>query len=545
MSELKCSHCGEHSESTRKAYINGSLVDVCLECIDKDFKLCEECGEFYLTSELQMIDDDTYVCEDCFQEHYRTCAECGALERISNMKYANDIEAWICIDCYHESFETCEWCGNIYRRSTMTATAEGYVCIPCRDVYYSRCDSCGEWFRNDEMYRQDEYDYCRSCWEERGMDEILDYHGNDGEWTEYRLPGESIDVMLTGHELEVEPQGYDYDLHDAIRGAKDNLNCYLEHDGSLNSDGFEIVSQPQSYEYVMAHYEDYKRAFEQILEAGYVSHNSDNCGLHFHFTAPYERGTDERETVLSRLWLIVETYKELFEKISRRHGDFQWCEFLSRNNDNSMLNGIYKMKKVYKDDTRYLVINNENSKTIELRLFKGTLNIDTFFADYQFAYNLFKLAYDLDLDITEIDWAKLTEGKYISKYCQEHNFYTDKKITDDSIKYITLENKAMRLIKNIYNEYNRGLKKMMKNLSFPTKNIDYDYNEMISNKFAHIRTALSSLANMQGDINKKNISNCMYRITDLFYNCGFLNLEVDTEKMTAKFDKIKEYYNEL
>ena len=547
---LICEHCGKEVEESkiREAFIRNIPKNVCEDCIEEFFEQCADCGEYFLKEDLHKNNDGELICDACIEDNYAYCGECGCLERIDNMRWAEDDQNYICESCFNDYFEQCDDCGNIYRRDNMRYIEDGcgyYVCENCLDNY-GYCENCGEWHHIDNLHWDENHEeyYCESCWEDREVEGILDYHGNHGDWTEYRAEGEPEDTLLIGHETEIEPKNsYGYDIRQAINAANEYLNCWLEHDGSLNSDGFEIVSQPQSYKYMLEHYEDYKQAFQKIIEAGYVSHDSEHCGLHFHFTAPYERGTEERNTVIARLWLIVETYKDEFEKMSRRAGNFHWCQFLSRNNENSILDGIYKMKKAYGKDERYLVINNNNDKTIELRLFRGTLNVDTFYADMQFAHNLFTLAYDLSLDITEITWAKLIEGEFISKYCDEHNIYSDKKITDNSLKYVTLENKIMRLIRNIYNEYDKGIKLYAKNVDFTTKELNYNYFDKIGNIASGIRYNGNNLMSLKHYIDYKDIRNCIYYIKELLNTS--LELQIDKAKIDKKYNKIIEYNNSL
>jgi hypothetical protein len=46
---------------------------------------------------------------------------------------------------------------------------------------------------------------------------------------------------------------------------------------------------------------------------------------------------------------------------------------------------------------RYVALNFRNSETIEFRLFRGTLNIETFYATLQFVWNLCNLAANLTI----------------------------------------------------------------------------------------------------------------------------------------------------
>ena len=58
---------------------------------------------------------------------------------------------------------------------------------------------------------------------------------------------------------------------------------HFEHDGSLNEDGVECISQPCTLKF---HQEkmDWKRICEKLRSQGYKSHDTENCGLHVHMS---------------------------------------------------------------------------------------------------------------------------------------------------------------------------------------------------------------------------------------------------------------------
>lgn len=520
-----CKCCGKEVEEEKLVKVfmkneNGvyTVETVCEECLEKHFDKCEFCGEYH-PREIMTETADGLVCEICLDSIYKKCEDCGEYYRANDMRYV---------------------------------AGYGYICEDCFNDNWYICNRCGEYIRNNETYFYDNEPYCEDCYdyvcdnEDYEDERILSYHGNRGDWTSYRTAEEENknNLRYIGFELEIEHEDDTYrNQRKAIDKIQENINCYLEHDGSLNDGGFEIVSQPQTYNYIMQNFNKYKDTFDTLIKLGYISHNSRNCGLHFHVTAP----KDKREDIVSRLWLILENYKDEFEKVSRRRGNFEWCHFLSNTSDarNDMLEGIYKMKKVYKNGQRYLVINNSNSNTLEIRLFRGTLRAETFFADLQLVNNLFNLAYDLSIDIQDITWAKLTEGEYIQAYCEEHKIYTDKVIKDNTIELITLENKAKRLSKNIYNEYARYIKSSKINTKL--EKINMKYVSIFKNELYEYTNALNLLANLDYYINNDNIN--WYNIFDILDDLKRLsrnkNWNVDNIKIDSKTYKIKDYVRQL
>lgn len=555
---IECEWCHNQVEKskTKTAYFHRENVsgyfagEVCEECIRQFFTECEDCGNLYETETMTQTDDGL-VCEVCLEEDYAPCYYCNTYHRVDNMTWAD--ESYVCDECFDEHYIYCHDCGEIEHRDNAywVESLNDYICDSCYVNNYTICENCGEIIHIDYAYT-DEYSgcyYCESCWEEREeMDdeEILRYHGNGGDWTPYKTAEDRENPIYFGFELEIEHKDYSRkNQHEAVRVLKDNMNCYLEHDGSLNDGGFEIVSQPQTYKYLMQNYENYKNVFGKLIDLGYISHNSSHCGLHFHVTAPSEK----REDIVSRLWLIIENYKEQFEKISRRKGDFHWCHFLSENNPKSSLSGMYKMKGVQKDGTRYLVINNQNSKTIEIRLFRGTLNVDTFFADLQLVNNLFTLAYDLNTKIEDITWAKLIKGQYIAKHCQENKIFSRRKIKDDSEKYISLENRVDKSAQNVYNEFYKVVLKFNKEVlakNIATKTINVDYIRQYRDITSHFNSLITTLYDMGNKINNKKYKYFLDTVNDFKYYARQLNIQIEDENVeNSNLQKFKKYYNKL
>lgn len=310
---------------------------------------------------------------------------------------------------------------------------------------------------------------CDDCYEKYHKDDrILDYHSFD-DWRFFKNVDE-IDPIFFGFELEVEPKNNRFFESDALDILENNLNVTFAEDGSLNDNGFEIISHPQSFNFIMSHFENYKRAFDKLREFDYISHDSGRCGLHFHVTAPKEN----REEIINRLWIILETYQKQVKKLSRRDS-YGYCHLLSEQEHSSNVNkGVfYYVSKAKKDDTRYLALNTTNNSTLELRIFRGTLKPDTFFAALEFTKNLFALAYDTSKSIFDITWNDLIKGDFIDMYCHTNDILTDKKIINDSLKYIEFENKSIKKMMSLY----RKLYKLI------SKDLEARYKKIYNKKY--------------------------------------------------------------
>jgi hypothetical protein len=91
--------------------------------------------------------------------------------------------------------------------------------------------------------------------------------------------------------------------------------------------------------------------------------------------------------------------KEFIVSISQRKIEKlqKWAN-IEDENDSSL---IYKAKKKDGNDKRYVAINLQNKATIEIRIFRGTLNSNSFMKNIEFAHSLFmytKENKDISLD---------------------------------------------------------------------------------------------------------------------------------------------------
>ena len=226
---------------------------------------------------------------------------------------------------------------------------------------------------------------------------------------------------------------------------KNNINAICSHDGSLNN-GFEIVSHPQSFKYILKNQDKFKSVVEKLSEWGFKSHDTETCGLHFHVTRP------TNEDIIDKIWLVMETYKEELIKFSRRKYEklTRWSSFLSdKGVSEEETKALYYIKKAKGNFDRYMALNLTNSKTIEFRIFKGTLNFSTFMASVELVNNIVSLCSDEKIKVTSIDWQKLTATPYCREYCEKLNINTNKKIKDNSLEILKKENKRKATYKKI------------------------------------------------------------------------------------------------
>lgn len=177
----------------------------------------------------------------------------------------------------------------------------------------------------------------------------------------------------------------------AIRFLTENYDGLAKptDDGSL-SNGFEIVSAPMT---LSAHKAtDWASLLNKVTECGGHSHDTSTCGLHVHVSRA-ALGNDDKAKALciGKIVALLSKFQRNFSCLARREPHYHWSQPIPAQYRPTATDGtraIIRKANALQDfqglgvhnDNRYYVLNLQNVNTIEFRLFKGTLNVDTFYA---------------------------------------------------------------------------------------------------------------------------------------------------------------------
>ena len=322
----------------------------------------------------------------------------------------------------------------------------------------------------------------------------------------FKTGKEKEEKLFVGFELEAENVA-DFTEQDELAVKiseimnKEERFIYYKHDGSLD-DGIEVVSMPFSLEYIKENKEKIKEMLWCMKEEGYKSHDPNTCGLHFHINKVFFGNTSEEiEENIDKLILFTEYYREKLINFSRRT-EFGYCHFLSESRcltEKERLN-LLRIKREKFNVDKYMVVNIVNSKTVEFRLIRGTLNYNTFMASLEFIFSLVRVI--KNNKITDICWDDIVnyEGnEFIKDYCKSRNIFPDsEKMKDYTLEYLKEQNKIKANIKraerdivaNIYdllvkntsevcNQYNKLYESMPKKYcgNIKLQSLDIKYQE--------------------------------------------------------------------
>lgn len=457
---ITCDYCGEsyyYIADTNDNIINAikscyefeatnNFDTVCQNCIDNgDFYHCDQCGELIHADDSIWCEDDSCLyCEDCADEQTFVCDDCGERHSI-NGRYITGDNQEICENCCQNSYCYCEGCGELYHYSQLhyDENSQADYCDSCFE------DSCCSFDYNNAQNRDND-NIPKLLKDYDDVNAICEYHHNPIDFVKRKsLKDDENEKLFFGVELEISTDDSSY-LNEASSFVADNLYCRLEHDSSIPNYGFEIISDPMTLQKWTERKNKINQVFNELINNGFVSHNArgGNCGLHIHASKEALGDTEvEQEETTNNIILITENFKKELQKFSRRK-DFAWCHFFNDDTEENKETNINKIKEEKGKKGRYQVINTTNRHTIELRINRGTLKTNTFFASLQLFYNIIQLAKTKNFISKSWDYLiKMNNFEELQNYVNEREIKSNTKIIETSKK----EAEKEKTQKNKYN----------------------------------------------------------------------------------------------
>jgi len=343
------------SNRSVRLYVNDMLCcedqDEVEEVLDDYFTTCSDCGEWESRNEFVSTYGGDDVCRNCMENHY---------------EYSGYYNAYVHND---------DSCTGIDRDGDR-------VTIHHDDDDFS-------WDDEEDCYVH--HDYAGKV--------IAGYHSSKGNFTPISSAwtkansfyiSKIVDInnppprleRYFGVELEVEVKhgdrvGRAEAINNAVNGGKVGKFCFFENDGSLTN-GFEIITQPMGLD---THTSFWQWVNNPDLSRGLLSHNTSSCGLHVHVTR-----TGLSRLQLSKMVAFVNhpDNQALLEAIARRYGS-NYARFYSEKRIGNALRSA---------DNRYEALNLEARKTVEFRIFKGSLKYESIMSAVEFTNALVNFCSD-------------------------------------------------------------------------------------------------------------------------------------------------------
>lgn len=246
------------------------------------------------------------------------------------------------------------------------------ICESCQEKV-AQCENCGRW--SDELCVC--ANYCPPCHREYCHSTLIhDYHASHYRHRRF-LPDDKQDLYL-GIELEMETEDDIDEVALALQPLSRDESIFLMEEDSSLCDGLEIVSEPATLSYHKTEF-GWQKILATACDARATSHENGDCGLHIHFNVSFFDHSDEAIDLNSaKLLYFFERFWESLFKFSRRTE--------SQLNSTAARYGSPRgttpkeICDTAKSHGRYYAINLENANTVEIRIFRGTLVEETFFA---------------------------------------------------------------------------------------------------------------------------------------------------------------------
>ena len=304
--------------------------------------------------------------------------------------------AQICQACRLDGALTreCGWCDQAYicDANSFYDNRQGYLvcnycqsflqyCHPCRSFNDSECTECN---RETGLHR---YDYKPRFKYLTATNESRDYR-----------------TLFTGVELEM---GH---LHDDIQDSAIFVNkqrgMYAVHDGSITQEGslasgLELITMPFSREYW---YEELRETLDDTLTTLKSKYNLEaykhkTCGMHIHLS----RASFTSARLYKFLYMLIKNPSWSCDVGQRIEDDWalRYCSFSKEGK--TIADIVHKaqqgMDQPIRDRARgermthnmdkYVAVNTNNNRSIEIRIFKGTLNPIAIQKNLEFCWALY------------------------------------------------------------------------------------------------------------------------------------------------------------
>lgn len=338
--------------------------------------------------------------------------------------FASDISHCYCDGCcatHDDRYDNL--CEKVYVGDIPDSFAP-YICKASLVRYLCVCERCGEAFFCDYEDENNSIFSCPNCFEEAEQYKIRRYH-NTPSMKYYDYDEEKRENFVDNSANPNTWGGYGVELEVGNGGEKDseseqvvkllNREVYTMHDGSIfrcddydgssayDHGGFEIITFPHTEKALLNM--NWAETFKHLLKHNYRSHDIKSCGLHLHISRTLFKDDDAIKKMMyfyemnyENVCNFARRYKRDAERWASRYITNNW-EIMTPGRVRSILeNEFNRYNARHGHDMRYKCVNITNSRTVEVRIMRGTLNLSTFYASLDFLITVAKNANKLTWD---------------------------------------------------------------------------------------------------------------------------------------------------
>jgi hypothetical protein len=427
-----CHTCGDE---VYDGHVDTHGTVYCNKCVDGWVK-CQICHARHPPEELEKV-DGFLLCYPCYETEAKMCSNCGSVHLRGDMGTVD--RQLLCMRCIEnpDVAMRCSHCGNVHLRCNMRTDGHIFICSGCSSRY-ATC-TCGRLMdTSSTQVAHDNIDgsvWCEECARSRQF--FGDYRYRPRTLKFFSV-GSSDPGPYIGWEIEM-CRGNRQKTLEALANVEE---IFCKRDGSLCPEtGIEMVSHPCTFDYYMTRF-PWDDVLKPAIKRGYVSHNDERCGLHIHIDRAYLGESPDKQdiNVLKIAWALSKFWRQ-FARFSRRSSDSlkRWAARYEDLIDGDVPNNkhIDRMKRS-SSVTKHMCVNLNHRTTIELRFFRGSLNLETILASIQMAKVLADLKDVPLIELYEMEWpeffARCSEYKELMSYMERRNISADHCGTKETIE---------------------------------------------------------------------------------------------------------------
>lgn len=364
----------------------------------------------------------------------RACSVCGSLHPVEELTEFDD--HLLCESCLHTETLRCQRCGERIWNEDNAGNSSLILCQTCYDRFYTSCEDCGRPILYDDAYydSEDEDEYeprCYHCHCQHTDNRVIHDYYYKPSVRFFHTHKETSPTRFFGLELEIDCAGEDEPSARRLIGIANATadHLYIKHDGSLDN-GMELVSHAMTrayHETVMP----WKEILSTAKEMGYRSHQATTCGLHVHVNrTAFGESAEEQDEAVARVLYFFEKHWEELLKFSRRTPK-QLQKWADRYGYKEHPKEILDRAKG--NGERYSCVNLTNSDTVEFRMFRGTLKLNTLIATLQLLDRICDVAlYFSDEEIKAMSWTTFVSGcshlSELTQYLRERRIFVNEPV---------------------------------------------------------------------------------------------------------------------
>ena len=259
------------------------------------------------------------------------------------------------------------------------------------------------------------------------------------EFIHHYMPGENPNTtLLLGAEIEVAGNTNErISRNDVVKKCIQIMNgsesdkeefIYSTSDSTVQ---IELDTMPSSLEF-HKNKMNYKELFNYLDSLGYKGHDCDSAGLHIHANRSYLGPTPLlQQLTISKILYIIEKFNDEICVLARRNNGYS--QFVGAKKDE---NSVVELYGRYQNYGKKAALNLRHQDTIEFRMFKSTLKVETFLLTLEFVKDIIDFAKQVNVEeIESIRWEDLmsTFSLELKKYYNVRLNKAKKKEADSDV----------------------------------------------------------------------------------------------------------------